>query len=682
MEWRIIFAVLCLFAASYVTAQNQSAINASASNATASNATALNATASNATAPNATAPNATAPNATSPNATAPNATAPNATAPNATAPNATAPNATAPNATAPNATAPNATAPNATAANATAPNATASANSTTPVELKLSFSIADTFKDVYTDMSAPETVTLINSITSQIEPVYKKRFSKFLRMVIKKFRSGSIVVDSALQFDSNSTTPNATDVKQVLTDAAASGNLSIKISNDTINVTAPATPATPNVTTPNVTANTTTNGTSPNVTVAANSTTPVELNLSFSIADTFKDTYADLSAPDTVNLIKSITSQIEPVYKKRFPKFLRMLIKKFRSGSIVVDSALQFDSNGTTPNVTDVKQVLTDAAASGNLTIKISNDTINVTAPATPATPNVTTPNVTANTTTNGTSPNVTVSANSTTPLEFNISFSIADTFKAVYSDLTAPETVTLIKNITTQIEPVYTKRFPKFLRMVIKKFSNGSILTDAALQFDSNGTIPNVTDVKQVLIDALANGNVTIKINNDTINVTAPATVTPVTPTNATNTTSNTALFTLVFSILENFNDTLSNLTSSDAITLQSKITNQFGNVFKKRHTNYLRMLIRKFSKGSIVTNSSLEFNSTGGTVAAQQVVDTIIEGIKNGNFTFTIDQKSIKVTDSSGFTASSSSRVITSMLTVLLMSLASLLLSGVIRL
>nr|XP_055062423.1 uncharacterized protein LOC129445277 [Misgurnus anguillicaudatus] len=166
----------------------------------------------------------------------------NAAAPNATAPNATAPNATAPNATAPNATAPNATAPNATAPNATAPNATASANSTTPVDINLSFSIVDTFKAVYSNMSAPETLSLIKNITTQIEPVYKKRFSKFLRMVIKKFRSGSIVVDSALQFDSNGTTPNATDVKRVLIDALANGNLTIKISNDTINVTAPATP--------------------------------------------------------------------------------------------------------------------------------------------------------------------------------------------------------------------------------------------------------------------------------------------------------------------------------------------------------------------------------------------------------------------------------------------------------
>ncbi|XP_065121499.1 uncharacterized protein [Paramisgurnus dabryanus] len=528
MEWRIIFAVLCLFAASYVTAQNPAP----------SNGTAQNATAQNATSPNATAPNATAPNATAPNATAPNATAPNATAPNATAPNATAPNATAPNATAPNATAPNATAPNATAPNATAPNATAP---------------------------------------------------------------------------------------------------------------------------------------------SANSTTPVEMNLSFSISDTFKNVYSDLSNPETVNFINSITSQIEPFYRKQFPKFLKMRVKNLRSGSIVVDSALQFDSNSTAPNVSDVKQVLTDAAASGNLTIKISNDTINVTAPATPA-PNATTPNVTTNTTSNGTSPNVT--ANSTTPLEFNISFSIVETFKAVYSDMSAPETLTLIKNITTQIEPVYKARFSKFIRMVIKKFSNGSIVTDASLQFDNNGTAPNVSEVKQVLIDAIANGNLTIKISNDTINVTAPATVTPVTPTNATNTTSNTAVFNLVFSIVDTFNDTLSNMSSSDATTLKTKIISQFGSVFRKRFTNYLQMLIQKFSKGSIVTNSSLEFNSTGLAVTAQNVVDTIISGIQNGNFTFNIDRKSIKVTDSSGNMASSSSRVITSMLTVLLMSLASLLLSGVINL
>nr|XP_055062426.1 uncharacterized protein LOC129445280 [Misgurnus anguillicaudatus] len=248
---------------------------------------------------------------------------------------------------------------------------------------------------------------------------------------------------------------------------------------------------------------------------------------------------------------------------------------------------------------------------------------------------------------------------------------------------MSAPETLSLISNISTQIEPVYKKHFPKFLRMVIKKFRSGSIVVDSALQFDSNGTTPNATDIKQVLTDAAANGNLTIKISNDTINVTAPATpVTPVTPTNTTNTTSNTPLFNLVFSIVDTFNDTLSNLSSSDATTLQTKIIDQFGNVFKKRFTNYMRMLIQKFSKGSIVTNSLLEFNSTAGTVAASDVVNTIIQGIKNGNFTFTIDQKSIKVTDPSGNTAFSSSQVITSTLTVLWMSLASLLLSGVIHL
>ncbi|XP_065151577.1 uncharacterized protein [Paramisgurnus dabryanus] len=333
--------------------------------------------------------------------------------------------------------------------------------------------------------------------------------------------------------------------------------------------------------------------------------------------------------------------------------------------------------NATAPNATAPNATAPNATAP-NATAP------NATAPNATA-PNATAPNATAP---NATAPNATAptaaapSANSTTPVEMNLSFSISDTFKNVYSDLSNPETVTFINGITSQIEPFYKKHFPKFLKMRVKNLRSGSVVVDSALQFDSNSTAPNVSDVKQVLIDAAASGNLTIKISNDTINVTAPATVTPVTPTNATNTTSNTALFTLVFSIVDTFNDTLSNMSSSDATTLKTKIINQFGSVFRKRFTNYLQMLIQKFSKGSIVTSSSLEFNSTGGTVAAKDVVDTIISGIKNGNFTFNIDQKTIKVTDSSGNTASSSSRVITSMLTVLLMSLASLLLSGVINL
>lgn len=50
----------------------------------------------------------------------------------------------------------------------------------------------------------------------------------------------------------------------------------------------------------------------------------------------------------------------------------------YSRGSIVVDSVLQFDaSNGTSPNLTEVKNTLIEAA--GNLSFQIDTTSINVT---------------------------------------------------------------------------------------------------------------------------------------------------------------------------------------------------------------------------------------------------------------------------------------------------------------
>lgn len=51
--------------------------------------------------------------------------------------------------------------------------------------------------------------------------------------------SGSIVTDSVLEFNTtNSATPNATDVKNTLIAAIASGNFSLKVDNTSISATA------------------------------------------------------------------------------------------------------------------------------------------------------------------------------------------------------------------------------------------------------------------------------------------------------------------------------------------------------------------------------------------------------------------------------------------------------------
>ncbi|KAK7165948.1 hypothetical protein R3I93_005891 [Phoxinus phoxinus] len=51
-----------------------------------------------------------------------------------------------------------------------------------------------------------------------------------------------------------------------------------------------------------------------------------------------------------------------------------------RKGSVVVDSELEFDStNGTSPNVTDVKDTLATAITNGNFSFPINSSTISVT---------------------------------------------------------------------------------------------------------------------------------------------------------------------------------------------------------------------------------------------------------------------------------------------------------------
>ncbi|KAI7810710.1 putative cell wall protein DAN4 [Triplophysa rosa] len=263
-------------------------------------------------------------------------------------------------------------------------------------------------------------------------------------------------------------------------------------------------------------------------------------------------------------------------------------------------------------------------------------------------------------------------------------SYNIDKPFKEVYSNLNASETITLKDNITSQIESVYKKRYTNFRRHIIRKFSNGSIVTDGALEFNASNSNPNVSELAKVLVDAITAGNLTIQIKNDSINVTAPATAAATTATPST--TFNTSQINVTFSITDNFTDALSNLSSPEAIKLAHNITTQFVTVFKRRYANMLRMVIRKFSKGSIVTDGALEFINNGTVPKAQEVVNFIVEAVKNGSFTVPIDEKTVTATDSSGVQATpsppnGSSPVISSMFTVLWMALASLLLSGVMH-
>ncbi|TRY99544.1 hypothetical protein DNTS_020833 [Danionella cerebrum] len=258
-------------------------------------------------------------------------------------------------------------------------------------------------------------------------------------------------------------------------------------------------------------------------------------------------------------------------------------------------------------------------------------------------------------------------------------------------------QTITLINQVTSQFVVVYRQRYKNFYRMVINKFSQGSVVADTNLEFDStNGTSPNATDVKDTLVQAVASGNLNLSVDTTNITTSAvPDSTTNGTNTTTTNTTSATTVaqvttlstttvasqmnYSLTFKMTGLFVNDLSNSSSVAYGLMSTLVRSQLDGYFGK-FTGYFNSFIRGFRSGSIIVDAGLSFNSSSNTANASTLAKSMASAVRNGSFALLIDPTSINVTDSSGYTASNSP-VLASMLTAVWMTMASLLLSAVIH-
>ncbi|XP_036420670.1 putative GPI-anchored protein pfl2 [Colossoma macropomum] len=299
------------------------------------------------------------------------------------------------------------------------------------------------------------------------------------------------------------------------------------------------------------------------------------------------------------------------------------------------------------------------------------------------------------------------------------MSFSINETFNDNLSNSSSDQFKAQADKITVQLERLYKRLFRNFLRMIIRAFRKGSIVADITLEFSSSNSSTNATQLSNTLAQAVRDGNVTLAIDTNSINVTqnpvstSSDTTTPAVSAattqastvatsastqnassastqnatsastqnatsastqNATASASTTATvvaatFNVSFRINENFDTNLSNSSSDQFKAKASNITSQFGVVFKRIFKSFIRMFIRSFRSGSIVADSAVEFSTNETT--AEQLKNTIIAAIRNGSFTFAIDETSVAV--SSGISVAPG---MICLLPVLLMSLLSRLL------
>ncbi|XP_016151165.1 uncharacterized protein YBL113C isoform X2 [Sinocyclocheilus grahami] len=299
-----------------------------------------------------------------------------------------------------------------------------------------------------------------------------------------------------------STNPNATVSQTASSNATATATVSQTASS---NATATATAS--------QTASSNTNATT-NPSATATIPTPANtasLNLVFKLTQTFKAVFSDLNNPETKQLADEITNAFTPVYRKRFANFRRMFIRKFSAGSVVTDSVLEFDNTNASPNLTEVKNTFVDAITAGGFNFTVDNTSISVS--------DITTTNATTQATT-------IVSTTAGFNLsDYNVTFTMNETFSSELSNISSSRAVALAKNITAQFDGVFKKLFTNFVRSLIWRFRNGSIIVDALLGFDKTGSSPTAAEVVKVIVASAKNGTFTFTVNS--LSVTDPSGVT-----------------------------------------------------------------------------------------------------------------------------------------------------------
>ncbi|KAJ8371544.1 hypothetical protein AAFF_G00307450 [Aldrovandia affinis] len=232
---------------------------------------------------------------------------------------------------------------------------------------------------------------------TQIQPIYETAFDNFIRVDVLRFRSGSIITETAIVFNSSGSIPNNTQVARTLIQAVENGNVTLPINTSSIVVStvpsnATMTPApTPATTTPGPTSATTTPATTPAIVVIAVITVPpttapppgstVSLLLQFSSDETFSPDLSNSNSLAFRNRAELIRSELTPVFIV-FSSFRDLIITSFRSGSIVNIGNLTFNSAGSIPDTAEVTLALVRAVESGNLTIPINASSISVTNPS------------------------------------------------------------------------------------------------------------------------------------------------------------------------------------------------------------------------------------------------------------------------------------------------------------
>ncbi|KAG5845032.1 hypothetical protein ANANG_G00134460 [Anguilla anguilla] len=331
---------------------------------------------------------------------------------------------------------------------------------------------------------------------------------------------------------------------------------------------------------------------------------------------------------------EQIKQLIEPLYKAAFPSFIRFTVRSFRPGSTITNGDLAFSSTNI-PSDDVIISTLSGSSVTSTLKIVVTSIKV-INAGSTTVVPTTTTVFIPA-------------LANSNSPEFQKLAFSIVTVCDVIYS---ARYGLIFIRTIVIRFRGVARNR------------AELDTQAEVELEFRDNTppeSLPTSDDIVSTLKEAVSNPNNTFNITID------PASILILrTPNNVVE---------LVFTSTDTFVDTLLDA-NSEAFKTRARVTaEQIEPVFKANFSSFISMTVTNFSAGSVVTTSSLAFNSSGRFPSANEIANSLINAVQRGQVNLNIDVNSIKVNGTAFAASTAGPGTKTSLLTTLCLVFTSLL-------
>ncbi|XP_038130583.1 mucin-5AC-like isoform X9 [Cyprinodon tularosa] len=472
--------------------------------------------------------------------------------------------------------------------------------------VRLGFSLDQQFESGLENPQSSVFRNLADRLEIQLFNSFRRRFRFLLRVLILRFRPGSIQVDSELQFPNASAVPEPRAVENALVEEANTssnftlvpGSVVVTRANETTNSTTP-----PMTATSNMTANSTTSPMTATSNMTANSTTPP-------MTATSNMTANSTTPPMTATSNMTANSTTPPM-----------------------TATLNMTANSTTPPMTATSNMTANSTTPPMTTT--SNMTTNST--TTPATANSTTSpaNGTSAQPHNQTTPTTQVPVTTmmtTVPADsrLRLGFRLNQTFESGLENPQSSVFRNLADRLERQLFNSFRRRFRFLLRVLILRFSQGSVVVDSELQFPNASSVPEPREVENALVEeantssnlTLVPGSVVVTRANETTNTTANSTT--ATTTTAANSTTASATTTsgstgpptgsegslsIRFSLNRTFIPALATSGSPEFIELASTVVKEINRICKILFSGFLRSLVNSFTEGSVVTNMTLVF-------------------------------------------------------------------------